>query len=75
LLPPFLAFTATIAMRGVLTRRDSELLALRASINCRCAPLTSCKRSSEVAEILERAGGYEAAPLAMDRRRDSLSAS
>jgi alkylhydroperoxidase family enzyme len=35
LLPPFLAFTATIAMRGVLTRRDSELLALRASINCR----------------------------------------
>jgi 4-carboxymuconolactone decarboxylase len=35
LLPPFLAFSATIAMRGVLSRRDSELLALRASINCR----------------------------------------
>ncbi len=29
----------------------------------------------EVAENLERAGGYEAAPLAVGRRRDSLSAS
>jgi len=37
LLPPFLAFSATIAMRGVLPRRDSELLALRASLNCRSA--------------------------------------
>ena len=37
LLPPFLGFAATIAMRGVLTRRDSELLALRASFNCRSA--------------------------------------
>ncbi len=35
LLPPFLQFTATLAMRGVLVRRDSELLALRASWNCR----------------------------------------
>jgi alkylhydroperoxidase family enzyme len=35
LLPPFLAFSATIAMRGVLPRRESELLALRASLNCR----------------------------------------
>jgi alkylhydroperoxidase family enzyme len=34
LLPPFLAFTATLAMRGVLPRRDSELLALRAAWNC-----------------------------------------
>ncbi|MBW2422510.1 MAG: carboxymuconolactone decarboxylase family protein [Deltaproteobacteria bacterium] len=35
LLPPFLAFSATLAMRGVLPRRDSELLALRAALNCR----------------------------------------
>jgi 4-carboxymuconolactone decarboxylase len=34
LLPPFLGFSATLAMRGVLPRRDSELLALRASLNC-----------------------------------------
>jgi 4-carboxymuconolactone decarboxylase len=37
LLPPFLGFTAALAMRGVLRRRDSELLALRASWNCRSA--------------------------------------
>ena len=37
LLPPFLAFSAALAMRGVLPRRDSELLALRASLNCRSA--------------------------------------
>ena len=34
LLPSFLRFTATLAMRGVLPRRDSELLALRTSLNC-----------------------------------------
>lgn len=37
LLPPFLGFSATLAMRGVLPRRESELLALRASLNCRSA--------------------------------------
>jgi alkylhydroperoxidase family enzyme len=37
LLPPFLGFTATLAMRGVLPRRDSELLALRTSLNCESA--------------------------------------
>jgi alkylhydroperoxidase family enzyme len=37
LLPPFLAFTSTLALKGVLTRRDSELLALRAAWNCRSA--------------------------------------
>jgi 4-carboxymuconolactone decarboxylase len=37
LLQPFLGFTATLAMGGVLPRRDSELLALRASFNCRSA--------------------------------------
>jgi len=35
LLEPFLAFAATLALRGVLTRRHSELLALRAAWNCR----------------------------------------
>jgi len=35
LLPPFLAFTSALALRGVLARRDSELLALRAAWNCR----------------------------------------
>ena len=34
LLPSFLGFTATLAMRGVLSRRDAELLALRTSLNC-----------------------------------------
>jgi len=34
LLPSFLRFTAILAMRGVLPRRDSELLALRTSLNC-----------------------------------------
>jgi len=37
LLAPFLGFTAALAMRGVLPRRDSELLALRSSWNCRSA--------------------------------------
>lgn len=34
LLQPFLAFAATLAARGVLPRRSSELLALRAAWNC-----------------------------------------
>lgn len=34
LLGPFLAFAATLAIRGVLSRRDSELLALRTAWNC-----------------------------------------
>jgi alkylhydroperoxidase family enzyme len=37
LLGPFLGFAATLAMRGVLSRRDSELLALRTAWNCRSA--------------------------------------
>jgi 4-carboxymuconolactone decarboxylase len=37
LLPAFLGFTSTLALRGVLARRDSELLAMRASWNCRSA--------------------------------------
>ena len=37
LLEPFLGFAATLAMRGVLSRRHSELLALRAAWNCRSA--------------------------------------
>ena len=37
LLPSFLGFTATLATRGVLERRDAELLALRTSLNCRSA--------------------------------------
>jgi alkylhydroperoxidase family enzyme len=35
LLAPFLGFAATLAARGVLPRRVSELLALRAAWNCR----------------------------------------
>lgn len=34
LLEPFLGFAATLATRGVLARRESELLALRAAWNC-----------------------------------------
>jgi alkylhydroperoxidase family enzyme len=34
LLEPFLGFAATLATRGVLPRRESELLALRAAWNC-----------------------------------------
>lgn len=37
LLQPFLGFAATLATRGVLPRRASELLALRAAWNCRSA--------------------------------------
>ena len=37
LLGPFIEFTGTLATRGVLTRRDSELLALRTAWNCRSA--------------------------------------
>ena len=37
LLEPFLAFAATLATRGVLTRRDSELLALRTAWRCQSA--------------------------------------
>jgi 4-carboxymuconolactone decarboxylase len=37
LLEPFLAYSATLALRGVLSRRDSEILAMRASWNCRSA--------------------------------------
>lgn len=37
LLEPFLAFAATLAAGGVLPRRASELLALRAAWNCRSA--------------------------------------
>jgi alkylhydroperoxidase family enzyme len=35
LLAPFLQFSSALAMRGVLSRRDSELLALRTAWNCR----------------------------------------
>lgn len=34
LLGPFLGFAATLAQNGELTRRDSEMLALRAAWNC-----------------------------------------
>ena len=37
LLPSFLGFTATLATRGVLEKRDSELVALRTSLNCQSA--------------------------------------
>jgi len=35
LLEPFLGFATALAARGVLSRRDSELLALRTAWNCR----------------------------------------
>lgn len=35
LLPPFLQLASTLTLEGVLSRRDSELLALRAAWNCR----------------------------------------
>lgn len=35
LLGPFLGFASALAQEGALTRRDSELLALRAAWNCR----------------------------------------
>jgi alkylhydroperoxidase family enzyme len=37
LLGPFLAFAATLALKGTLSRRVSELLALRAAWNCQSA--------------------------------------
>jgi alkylhydroperoxidase family enzyme len=35
LLGPFLAWASAIALDGVLSRRESELLALRTAVNCR----------------------------------------
>ena len=37
LLEPFLGFAATLSTRGVLPRREHEILALRAAWNCRSA--------------------------------------
>lgn len=37
LFPPFIGFTAALATQGVLSRRESEILALRAAWNCRSA--------------------------------------
>ena len=37
LLGPFIEWTGTLATKGALSRRDSELLALRTSWNCRSA--------------------------------------
>ena len=37
LLEPFLGFATALAMRGLLPRRESELLALRAAWNCQSA--------------------------------------
>jgi 4-carboxymuconolactone decarboxylase len=37
LLGPFLGWAAALALNGVLSHRDHELLALRAASNCRCA--------------------------------------
>lgn len=37
LLEPFLGFAATLSARGVLPRREHEILALRAAWNCRSA--------------------------------------
>jgi alkylhydroperoxidase family enzyme len=37
LLEPFLGFAATLSLRGVLPRREHEILALRAAWNCRSA--------------------------------------
>ena len=37
LLGPFLGWAAALALNGVLPKRDHELLALRAAVNCRSA--------------------------------------
>lgn len=58
LLEPFLGFAATLAARGVLPRRESELLALRAAWNCRSA----FEWGHHV--IYARAAGFEPAEIA-----------
>jgi alkylhydroperoxidase family enzyme len=35
LLAPFLGWASTLALQGVVPRRDHEVLALRAAVNCR----------------------------------------
>ncbi len=83
LLEPFLGFAAVLAAQGVLTRRDSELLALRTAWNCRsnfewahhvlygrAAGLTD----DEIAALAQPVGGHDAAWAWPDQDLDLIAA-
>jgi len=79
LLEPFLGFAATLATRGVLSRRDSELLALRAAWNCGSAfewgHHVHYARAAGLEEAeIERVAAGPAAPGWSDRERLLLEA-
>jgi alkylhydroperoxidase family enzyme len=86
LLEAFLGFASALAQRGVLSRRDSELLALRAAWNCR-SPFewghhVSYGRAAGLSELeIERipdgpgAAGWSDADRALLRAADELHAS
>lgn len=79
LLEPLLGFAAAIATRGVLPRRESELLALRAAWNCRSEfewghhALYARAAGLSEAEIAAVAEGF-AAPVWSDADRVLLRA-
>jgi alkylhydroperoxidase family enzyme len=83
LLGPFLAWASAIALDGVLCRRDSELLALRAAHNCssdfewrhhavfaRAAGMTD----DEIARVASDDGVWAAHEVALLRAADELHA-
>ena len=85
LLEPFLGFSATLAARGVLSRRVSELLALRAAWNCRSAfewghhavyARAAGLSDEEIARVPEgaTASGWDAADAELLQAADELHA-
>jgi alkylhydroperoxidase family enzyme len=86
LMDPFLDFSAVIAQRGALSRRDSELLALRAAWNCQSEfewghhleyALEAGFSREEIARIPvgPRAEGWSATERALLEAADELHAS
>jgi 4-carboxymuconolactone decarboxylase len=83
LLEPFLAFASALALKGELPRRAHEILALRASWNCRSAfewghhvefAEAAGMSASEIADIAQGAGaeGWCAEERALIRAADEL---
>lgn len=83
LMAPFLGWAAALALNGVLPRRDHELLAMRASYNCRSAfewgeHAAFCRRAGisddEIAAIAigPDAPGWSSHEVALLRAADEL---
>jgi 4-carboxymuconolactone decarboxylase len=85
LLGPFLAWASAIALQGVLSRRDSELLALRVAVLCdsdfewdhhRVYALAAGLSDEEIARVVlgPTAEGWSAVSAALLRAADELHA-